>query len=229
MKGDGKYILVLVFVGGLLLEAAGLPALKWVFSAVGGWFGEIPDLHSNTTQLLGDLAWPIATIILALLFRDEILRILRSIKRVTWGDKVVDLSADLDAVEKEVAQTEGAPPTDMPVLDDRLARLIEISPAAAILEAWKELEATLRRVVASHGPKISRAPTARMLIEYLFRQELIGPSDHFALTRLADIRNKAVHDTDVTSVTSLDAYRFIDSARILGQSLNKLAEENDGR
>jgi hypothetical protein len=223
VKGDGKYLLFLVLLAGLILEACGAPVLRWAFSAITSWFEEIPDLHTNISKLAGEAVWPAAVVTLALLFREEIARILRSIKRFTWGDKSVDLSEDLDAIEQRVSRYGLASEGNDIGLNDKFVRLIEHAPSAAILESWKELESLLREIALHLSLNGKSGYGSRRLIEHLFKNELIDGSERFVLVGLAEIRNKAVHTDEVSRA---DAYRFLENAQVAKSTLNRVLKNH---
>lgn len=52
-----------------------------------------------SAQIVASLAWPVAVVIILCVLRPAIVRLLRQISKLTWGDKAVDFSNGLDRLE----------------------------------------------------------------------------------------------------------------------------------
>lgn len=175
------------------------------------------------------IAWPLATIGALLLFRKEIVRILRSITSFSVsgrrGALRFDLSYKLSEAEVRFPHTD-IQPESLPLtsVDDELIR---IQPRGAILEQWLEIEELLRRIaesrhIASDGRRISGFPLARVLRE----SDVIDDDMQFAVERLSLVRNFVVHERRVRWLDEI-AERYIDLARSLIVELEPLIDDID--
>lgn len=162
-------------------------------------------------SLVGSLAWPIAAVIIAAIFHKQIAALLAKIRKLNWGDASVELSEQLDkvenkarAIEAEVPQPALPAPEQEPP-DDRFQALLAISPSAAILDAWKQVE---RRLVSlgkeQFGNEIKYTPPHK-IAEKLAGNGVLMSSVVGMVEDLRMIRNEASHSKEV-SVT--DALRF---------------------
>lgn len=178
-----------------------------------GWLDFIASIVSS-------VAWPIAAVVIALAFRKQISGLLNKIRRLSWGDTSVELAEKLDKVET-VSQS-------IPILDhnpdpalptDRFQRLLEISPAAAILDSWTNVEGLLRDIGNRRGydSKLSSLPSE--VAHRLQKENLISDSVYEMVRDLRGIRNEAAHKRDVTPT---DAYRFYELVERVTKALDKL-------
>jgi hypothetical protein len=63
-----------------------------------------------SSSLVHSLAWPVAAVIIAFIFRDQISGLLSKIRKLSWGDKVVDFAEKLDELEAATrVEIEGMP------------------------------------------------------------------------------------------------------------------------
>ncbi|MCA0904670.1 hypothetical protein [Qipengyuania aquimaris] len=211
MRGDRSAIFLLVVVAGLTLEAAKAPIVTWLFRTVSGWFVIVPDLEPNLAKLAGELAWPLVGLIFLLIFRQDLSRIIGSVKRFTWGDKVIDLSSELDRIEETVEQVDPLAQVEgLELPDDRFQRLLEISPAAAILDAWASIDERITSLAAQLGYSDPVRASVRRLIDFLKKEGQINEPGYALLLDLSKIRNRAAHLHDISTV---DAIRFYDLAQ----------------
>lgn len=102
--------------------------------------------------LLGALAWPLALVLVALLFRAQWRALLHRLDELRWGDKSARFSRRLDRLERTVPFPPPLPaPEDEPELvlsgdHARFLQLLDISPSAAVLDAWGRVEEGLGRL-----------------------------------------------------------------------------------
>lgn len=188
--------------------------------------------------MTGSLAWPLATIVIACVFRSQISSLLGKIRTLTWGDKSADFTDKLDKIEaatltamtpKPVAASTPQDHIDAIGRSDdwrsdplfalperRYQNLVAISPEAAILDAWKPIEQKIRAIAtdrhhaATHigGTKVTK-PTALLLRDFL-ADGVIGEPMYRNLQAMHKLRNEAAH---LDNVTAVDAIRFYDLAQ----------------
>lgn len=99
------------------------------------------DLREFAASLIGSLAWPLTVTAAVLLLRHQIAGLLPALRRLRIKDVELEFGRAVEELKKE-AETEELPTPrelpDMPV--ERLAVIADVSPRAAILEAWLYLE-----------------------------------------------------------------------------------------
>lgn len=159
------------------------------------------------------LAWPVALIVVFLLLRRPLIARLPDLESLEWKDfrfrfgrRVHELAtqARVALVETE-ANT--APPLDGETHRQQLA---EISPRAAILEAWIELEGAAAVALKHRGAAITRQELQQpsRLADALITSGLLGASQAGLLSELRRLRNAAAHASD-PKITADTAREFV--------------------
>lgn len=184
-----------------------------------------------SASLVGSLAWPVAAVVIAILFRSQIKALLSKIRKLTWGDKSADFSEQLDKIEdvsREAtpsAFANGEPPPAF--LSPNLQKLLEIAPSSAIVEAWKPIENFVFTLVKSHDnfrnnpymdhpmsdkPRFSqpRSLPFEKAMTQLLLAEVIPFNLANTIRKLRKLRNEAAHSESEVTIT--DALRFIELA-----------------
>jgi hypothetical protein len=168
---------------------------------------------SWSASVVHSLAWPVAAVVIAFIFRAQISGLLDKIRRLTWGDKVVDFAGELDQIEAAIRID--APPRSEPsersrplLGDERFEALLAISPAAAILDAWVPTEMLIEELTEGLSPsgRRGRRSTSQHL-DILVEAGVITQSVAALTRQLLALRNAAAHGG---AVTAADAYRFRD-------------------
>lgn len=191
------------------------------------------------SSMTGSLAWPLALIMVAIVFRKHIGGLFKRIEEIGFGGATAKLSKELDkaeaiattlpelaAPEQESPSTENSalpaapsPPTlvdnlEYNPLDDpnyRFRSLLLLSPSAAVLEAWYPVENAIRQLAARH--RVTGKPFRRNLPSMVNQLALDGeipPSVITMITELLRIRNLASHARDVSADDALRFKRLAD-------------------
>lgn len=191
-------------------------------------------------SLIGSLAWPAAAVIIAALFRRQIAELLAKIQKLSWGDKVVDFSEKMDELERTAREAnaeshaeveadapparEDTPKTD-PAVEDRFQRLLAISPAAAVLDAWRPLEERFRELTNNPNRVRVRDSMDRFLLE-LVAQGVVSNNIRNMALELQNLRNIAAHKGQ--DISAADAVRFRDVSRQVLRALSRVEIQADG-
>lgn len=165
--------------------------------------------------LLGTLAWPLALVVLALVFRPQLVALFARLDELRWGDKAARFSRRLDRLERAAAplladQTLAASDEDagtvLALSGDhvRFLRLLDLSPNAAVLDAWDRVEEGLAGLSRRHG---TGAPA------------LLRPQVPPMLSEMARLRAAAAHGEPITVA---DALRFRNLSKRVVNELNLL-------
>jgi hypothetical protein len=168
------------------------------------------------------LAWPVALIVLAFVFRTHVTGLLdgmklRHLKKGEW-------EADFEEVAQEV-RAELPVPTAIAhdnvqaaaSLDRQGDRLIDTAPSAAISHKWNELEG--RVAVAANEAGIGQRPLPDVL-RALVNKEMIQPAVKDSILGLRNMRNLAVHAPG-DRLTSQQAREFVTMAEAAIWSLEQ--------
>lgn len=165
-----------------------------------------------TSSVISSLAWPVAAIIIAGLFRSQITSLLAKIRKLSWGDAAVDFTERLDKIETVTQEAQAATPRasiDEPscevLSESRFQQLLAISPEAAITWSWLPIERKLSDLASRYaGDKLLRS---RDRMNLLHSVGLISSSTLKLLHELQSLRNSAAHSAD-RNLSAADAVRF---------------------
>jgi hypothetical protein len=178
-----------------------------------GWLDFIASIISSA-------AWPIAAVVITLTFRNQISQLLNKIRRLSWGGTSVELTEQLDKVEiasQTIPDLSNEPAPPLP--NDRFQQLLEISPSAAILDSWRNVEQMLNQIASSraYDERTFRSPSR--IASGLCKDGDISGSVYEMIRDLQGIRNVAAHQREVSRT---DAYRFNELAGKVTKALNQM-------
>ena len=190
-----------------------------------------------SSSVISSLAWPVAAVIVACIFRAQISNLLKSVRKFSWGDKTLDFSGNLDKIENVSRTSFAGPLAEQPRKplppDDRFQQLLEISPAAAVLDAWIPVENKLRWIGQDHmkafnasqiNSHMYRPLEVRSMLGILLSQEKIDKDSYVIISEMQNLRNSAAHQGDVSAV---DAVRFRDLAGQVSAVLDRVQFTNE--
>ncbi|HZX81063.1 MAG TPA: hypothetical protein VFE72_08950 [Lysobacter sp.] len=147
------------------------------------------------------LAWPVALVAIFLVLRRHLVARLPELESLEWKDfhlrfgrRVHQLAAEAQAA-LDPAEIASAPSIDG---EARRRRLAEISPRAAILEAWIELEGAAAVALRRRGAAIPQRELQQpsRLADALISSGLLGAGQATLLSELRRLRNAAAHAAD---------------------------------
>jgi hypothetical protein len=111
----------------------------------------------------------------------------------------VEVEFDQEAAEvrqdvRRIPEVAAAEPRQLPVsLADELASLVDVSPRAAVLEAFTRIEARLDQLLDKADVEYKETMGGPALAKLASDQELISPETRDAVMGLSILRNLAAH------------------------------------
>ena len=173
--------------------------------------GEGMDLVVN---LIVGIAWPVAVVWIAYVFKGELKSLLRRVSQLKYKDLEAQFGAGLALAESEVSSLQAAPPAaPRPELLSKLEslrRISDVSPRAAILEAWVLVEDAAGRSGFVQGASIPRI-NPHLYVEELVRLGKLPAGSDSLLDQMRKLRNQAAHMPDFT-VDQDEADRYLQLA-----------------
>lgn len=170
------------------------------------------------------LAWPTAVVVAVLLLRRPITSVLPPIRRLRYGKLEAEFAEGLKQAQEAVKALPPEPhaPTPEGIAIAHLEELATLSPRAAVVESWRQLDDAARsaveRLTLAEAPdKLSpRDYPALLASQGVLDSELLD-----LFHRLRTLRNKAAHahGSDI-EVTRDDALEYIS---LVGALLRRLA------
>lgn len=147
--------------------------------------------------LVESLAWPVAVVTAAWILRSPLARALSGpVKRWKAGPSGVEIEYWEQTIEATRAELEQGAPAGVPLpgVEDELRRLLEVSPRAAVLEAFARVEGELRAqlVGEAEGRHLGGTRLARLARE----RGRINDEMLKAVEGMAVLRNLAAHGGD---------------------------------
>ena len=178
-----------------------------------------------SASIVESLAWPSSALLIALVFRSQIKDLLSKIRKLSWGDASADFSEELDKLESSGRQLEYNITSEdeeaEPIHDGRFERMLLISPAGAVLDAWKPIQKQLEEIsfVRFSQIKQKRHYTPQQAALMLYKEGYITESDFHLINEMRNLRNIAAHSDEISKA---DALRFRDLARRIRSVLSKV-------
>ncbi|MGY0714709.1 hypothetical protein [Azospirillum argentinense] len=156
---------------------------------------------------LGHLAWPITVIVIAIMAREPIYSLIPKIKNIKWKDFEASFIERLERAEESISAEPSANIADLlhnPGFGEYV-RIAKVSPEAAVLMSWRELEQTLR-------PELRRTADSRPVVTDAKR--LLVRANKSTLKQFNDLRklrNMVAHagDVDITEAMAIEYVRLV--------------------
>ncbi|AMM02820.1 MULTISPECIES: DUF4145 domain-containing protein [Pseudomonas] len=163
--------------------------------------------------IVNAVSWPVCILWLAYLFRPEIRAVFTRVSSLKFKEFEASFSEELSKTEETLAKLEDSigptlpkAPSTPPELR-QLERIAEVSPRAAIIEAWRLIELAAGQSGFVQGATIPRINVA-MFINSLIREGKIPVDSEATFEKLRELRNQAAHSSDFF-ITPSDAHRYL--------------------
>lgn len=169
------------------------------------------DWLTWSASVLGALAWPLAALAIALIFRRHLLALLSRLDELSWGDKSARFARKLDSLESQapplIADSEAGPELALSGDHSRFLKLLDLSPNAAVLDSWSGIEDAVQGLALEAQLASADAVQAAHMLE----QRGVLPARTVGMIgEMRALRNAAAHNQDI-SVS--DALRFRNLAK----------------
>lgn len=177
--------------------------------------------------LLEALAWPVAVVIIAFLFRKELREAFRRLSRLKYRGLEADFGRELEKAEEEAESgvlpsvTEERQLLEGPTDVSHFLDVAEVSPQAAVLVAWPEVEEAVWKASERIGLDIPQRTPPFRLMRFMVEKEAITPEMRGLYNRLRRLRNEAAHAQDF-EISTDEAERYVQLVDRLTGYLNNL-------
>lgn len=180
------------------------------------------DWLTFAAEVIKALAWPLTVLIIFLVLRKPLSNLLPLLQRLRYKELEIDFGKRIQELAVEVKkELPDTPEAESRALQrkEQLEDLAQVSPRAAILEAWLELEQVAVEATKRHGLNLtSRERKTPLLERALQENEVLDESKRTIFGRLRNLRNAAVHASDF-SFDPDSAIEYADSALRLAEYL----------
>ena len=167
------------------------------------------DTLSFVAALVQSLAWPLATLGIAILFRKQLVDLFRTMKKGKVGPAEFEFERDVRAIESAA--------TSLPVATPEPKAALEAAsnPRGAILGAWVELQQKATYfAIKNELIKPSTRPNPHGAVRAIINSDLLSAMSRGILKELYELRNVAAHSPDFQP--DADAVlAYVESPRVL--------------
>ena len=163
-------------------------------------------------EIIKALAWPLSVTWLGYIFRSEVRLLLNRMSSFKYKDVEASFERELAEAENNAKRiiTSVAPSSQDLSQKEQLFRISEVSPRAAVVEAWTLIETAAIKNGLISGTAIQRT-NPKMIVEYLVKSGEFSPESINLIEQLRRIRNQASHMSDF-EISQNEAERYLDLA-----------------
>jgi hypothetical protein len=170
------------------------------------------DWKNFIVEITNNLAWPLVTIVIVLLFRKSLINLTKRISKIETSSGKIELYNEFVKINEELKDIE---------LNDKswikeMEKIAEINPRAAIIEAWTTIELSCIKKGFTTGNVIQRF-NPKELEDYL---KNIDESVSNKIKDLRNLRNKLVHEHQF-DFDFINAKKYIELSDKIISILNK--------
>ena len=189
------------------------------------------DWLTFISKVIEALAWPSVVTGLLLYLRKDLPRLVTSLRKLKFKEMEVEFG---EAAKKVAVETSAAVPLPGPDtklaggserdVERQLLSIADLSPRAAILEAWLRIEAAAVAVIRKHGiTTLNATPGPLRLREGLEQVGVLTPPQVAAYDSLRRLRNEAVH-TPEAEFTPTAVANYIQAALSMAAYLEDMVQ-----
>lgn len=174
------------------------------------------------SKIVSSLIWPFVVILIVIILRKPLRELIaelgRRLRRIKFPGGEAEFSDELAEI-KEAADEANLPPAPIappvePLLlevegDQRQwARLAELSPRAAITEAWRQVEIVMREAARRYDIQEKKPYSVLALIRALGKRQILTPDILAIVSDLRSIRNTAANGVEF-EISRTDAADYV--------------------
>lgn len=184
------------------------------------------DVLTFISNLISSVVWPLVVVFIVIILRGPLRDLIADLGRrlhiVKFPGGEAEFSSELAEI-KEAADEANLPPSPVappagPLLleveggERQWARLAELSPRAAVTEAWRQVEIVMQETARRYDIPEKESYSALALIRALGKRQILTP-DIFAIVHdLRGMRNTAAHGVRF-EISRSDAEEYISLAK----------------
>ena len=178
-------------------------------------------------NLLVGIAWPVAVVWIAYLFKGELRSLLHRMSQLKYKDVEAKFEIGLAEAEAKALTIERAVPqlpqrAEIITKLESLRRIADVSPRAAIMEAWVLVEEAAGRSGFVQGATVPRV-NPYLFVEELVKLGKLPKGSDSLLDQMRSLRNQAAHLSDF-SLNQDEADRYLQ----LAAKMSELILDADG-
>lgn len=184
----------------------------------------------SVAEFIAVIAWPATILAIALLFRRPLTDALASATgRLAAGPFSLEWKRRVGDVENDLGLPPSVSKGEISKVAGKLDELVELSPTAAIVEAFGQVERALRSVLEESDAEIQdQRWNVHRLADASLERGLISAETHDAIQGLSILRNLAAHG-DQDDVSPQRAHEFVALAQGVIYAISSNARHSSGK
>ncbi len=172
-----------------------------------------------TLELVELLIWPLLVLMILGYCRQPLLSLVPMLKRLRFRE----LEVEFDRQLRETKETADKLLTKDSTLKSRLLQTLIQDPNAAVLEAWKSVETSAKKIIATSQGDVEwdRDKPYKHLEDILTQEKLLDADTAQVFSDIRQLRNKVSHAPDF-KLSAIEAVQYIELCDQLIHHLNHL-------
>lgn len=171
----------------------------------------VKENMEHFVELVKALSWPAAIIWLGYIFRSEIRHLMGRVSAIKYGEMEANFEKSLSEAERSAEGIKATKINESELTQvEQLLRIAEVSPRAAVVEAWTLIETAAMKKGLSMGTAVKRT-NPKLILDHLASTGEFSIENLELINQLRQIRNRASHLPDF-AVTQSEAERYLDLA-----------------
>lgn len=184
------------------------------------------DWITFLSKLIDSVVWPVSIIILALIFRSPLSELIQVLKRLKYKDFEIEFDLEVKKLHSDIAKTipdKGIIDEETKAEKSKMIQLSRVSPQAAILNSWAQVEKEVFLAVRRLKPELADKEINNwlMVIHTLLNSGKLDGDKFRQLNKLGSLRNQIAHNIDIP-ISQEGAQEYIESALILKRHLEEI-------
>ena len=173
------------------------------------------DTLTFVSKLVDSLAWPVAGIILGLIFRKKLLDLIPTLRRVKAGPLEAEFElatkqvlAETVALGSKAVEAQALPSSSVPSVEETTARLVaaRTEPTASIIEGWSALDGELHKLGRQTGVIGDPLQSQQKVYQEMIGSELLPAETKNLVCELRQLRNQVAHAKVIPTPESAQDY-----------------------
>jgi len=151
------------------------------------------DILTFIAEIIKAVAWPVAVVLIMLVFRQQLSALLSRIRKGKFGSAEFEFEQEVETLSEQVAP----PQLSSPNVDTSTVSLVAANPRGAIFAAWNGIESAVHRL--AFKLQISNSATSRSvaaMVREIEQKGKLAPGDVSLFNNLRMLRNQAAHESD---------------------------------
>ncbi len=181
-------------------------------------------------KLIDAIAWPAAIVWLGFLFRREVRKLLGRMSTFKYKEMEAKFEKELLKAEteaKKIITSEGktweeASARGVTTQHEQFQRIANISPRAAIIESWLDVEVAIIAAAEKAGLEVKPPINIHQLAMHLFSMKVLNNEVISVYQSLRKLRNQAAHMADFT-LSYEEAIKYLDLALGVANTFRRYA------